>query len=92
MVAVRCPDGSVVEADNPVALNYYTREPGYEILGDAPPLVEVDGTEFLAEPPTKSATKAEWFEYAKGLGLDVPDDDSDITKDELIAAVERDQP
>lgn len=87
-VKVECPDGTIVETGSQVALNYYQCEPGYRILGDEPPTVVEDGVEVLAGPPAKSATKAEWFEYAQGLGLDVPADEADITRDELIALVE----
>ena len=89
MAKIEGPDGAIVDdTDSPTALAYYRREPGYTVLGDEPPVVVEDGVEYVAAPPAKSAAKGEWFEYAKGLGLDVPDDENDITRDELVALVE----
>lgn len=85
MVQVRCPDGKVVEADGPVALGYYQREPGYEVLGDLPPEVEtVETVELVA--PAESAVKAEWVDFA--LTVDPTNaewiNDHSTTKDDLI--------
>lgn len=90
MPKVEGPDGQICDdTDNPTALAYYRREQGYTVLGEEPPVVVEGGVEFVAAPPAKSASKADWFEYAKGLGLDIPDDEADITKDELIGLVEK---
>lgn len=34
MARVRTPAGVIVETSSPGALNYYRREPGYEVLSD----------------------------------------------------------
>ena len=50
------PDGEVCDTtDNPVALAYYDREPGYEIVGADAPVVEDDGSAHAEVPQVDGA-------------------------------------
>jgi len=74
MPKITTPTGDTFEETNPVALDYYRRETGYEVR-------DTDDTE--AAPPAKSASKAEWLDYARTHGFDGEDDT--VTKADLIA-------
>lgn len=84
MTTVRTPNGSVIEvgSNDQQLLTYYRREPGYEILPDAPTEVVEDDSGTVSMP-TKSASKADWYEFAKSVDEDVASYD-DITHAQLV--------
>ena len=69
------PEGEIVEAFDAMA-DLYRRRGWVEV--DAPVGIDTD-----AAPPTASASRAAWADYAVGLGCKV----EDLTKAQIIDAV-----
>lgn len=81
------------DTDDPQALAYFARK-GYDISGAVKPPVAFDDEpegqepepqEFDDDRPAKSASKAEWAEYAKANGVNNADE---LTKAEIIERFE----
>lgn len=77
MPKLRRPDGRIVSVSSAGVDALLAR--GYTAEGDPAPSPPPRATDPV-EPPTKSASKAEWVTYAKAHGID---DADDLTKDQI---------